>query len=496
MKLIIIGSGKGVHLCFESPYVSNYHAEMLLLDNGDILLTDKGSKNGTYLNNQRLQPNKDVPIKRGDNVRFADQMLDWSQIPSLLPDLTVVKEIRGIGTNFRNKYQLQGEKVSRFHATLTRKSDKKWYIQDHSTNGTSVNGQLIPSNRDILLKRGDRILCAGVEVPNPYGKGSNFDYRRVLVACSVLLLLMAVVWGVFRLLPSSKTVPKMTDEEIYNKYKNSTVLLLGFYYYQVSAGNLDLEKTCGLPTAVVIRNGKLRSVDSDKSSMISYTGTGFFISEDGKIVTNLHIVRPWLFEKELSIVADQYKMYIANAAVEIPALNAYTSQVEVKGVLAYIGMIPNGAYFSDENLKQCREVAAYDDTNKDVAIIQLDSKQLPDKNTCIVPMSDAVVNDADIRVGAHIYTMGFPFGLNLQDLKSAKGMQILANGGSITQECTDYSFGFNAPSYGGASGSPVFNDKGQLIGVLNSGVSKSQGFNYAIKAVHVKNLLENSLPVK
>ena len=105
-------------------------------------------------------------------------------------------------------------------------------------------------------------------------------------------------------------------------------------------------------------------------------------------------------------------------------------------------------------------------------------------------LGNAVVHDSEIRVGSHIYTMGFPFGLSLQDLKSSKGVQILANGGSITQECTDYSFGFNAPSYGGASGSPIFNAKGQLIGVLNSGVTKSQGFNFAIKAVHVKELLD------
>ena len=68
-------------------------------------------------------------------------------------------------------------------------------------------------------------------------------------------------------------------------------------------------------------------------------------------MTNLHIVRPWLFDKELSLISDQYKMFMASAASENPALNAFTAQIEVEGVLAYIGMIPNGAYFSDENLK-------------------------------------------------------------------------------------------------------------------------------------------------
>ena len=500
MKLIVIGSGSGAHLKLNSQFVSGYHAEILLLDNGEILLTDKGSKNGTYLNDQRLQPNKDIPIKRGDVIRFADQTLDWRNIPALpMPDISKIKEMRGIGTNFRNKHQLQGERVSRFHATLTKKNDKCWYIQDHSKNGTTVNGKSIPSNQEIKLKKGDKILCAGVPVPNPYGDGAPINYRRIFTVLSLILLLCGGTFGIVKLVSnavidsSSDVIPGKinSDEEIYAKYKNSTVLLIGFYYYKVSAGNLDLAGL-DLPTEVVVSNGKLKAVNGLRANMNCYTGTGFYVSEDGKIVTNLHITRPWLFDKELSLISDQYKMYMASAAAENPALNAFTSQIKVEGVLSYIGMLPNGAYFSDENLKQCRELVGHDDVEKDVAILQLETKRLPDTNCTIVNVDQAVVDDSEIRVGSHIYTMGFPFGLSLQDLKTSKGIRLLANGGSITQECTEYSFGFNAPSYGGASGSPIFNAKGQLVGVLNAGVTKSQGFNYGIKAVHVKDLLNQT----
>lgn len=505
MKLIVIGSGSGAHLKLNSQFVSGYHAELLLLDNGEILLTDKGSKNGTYLNDQRLQPNKDIPIKRGDVVRFADQTLDWRNVPALpMPDISKIKEMRGIGTNFRNKHQLQGERVSRFHATLTKKNDKNWYIQDHSKNGTTVNGKAIPSNQDIKLKKGDKILCAGVPVPNPYGEGSAINYRKIFMTISIILFLCGGTYGIMKLIKNiphnesgeSKSLivdgrKNITDEEIYAKYKNSTVLLIGFYYYKVTAGNLDLEKA-GLPTEVIWENNTIQKVDGMRSKMKSFTGTGFFVSNDGKIVTNLHIARPWLFDKDLSYISDKYKMLIATLASENPALNAFTSQIKVEGVMSYIGMLPNGAYFSDENLKQCRELVGHDNIEKDVAILQLETKKLPDANCSIVNIDQAVINDSEIRVGSHIYTMGFPFGLSLQDLKTSKGIRILANGGSITQECTEYSFGFNAPSYGGASGSPIFNAKGQLIGVLNSGVSKSQGFNYGIKATHVKELLNQA----
>lgn len=504
MKLIVIGSGSGANLKLNSQFVSGYHAELLLLDNGEILLTDKGSKNGTFLNDQRLQPNKDIPIKRGDIVRFADQVLDWRNVPALpMPDFSKIKEMRGIGTNFRNKYQLQGEKVSRFHATLTKKSDKNWYIQDHSKNGTTVNGKAIPSNQDIKLKRGDKILCAGVPVPNPCGESSTINYRKICTTISIIILLCGGTYGIVKLINhfsndtsnrgglSILNGKKISDEEIYAKYKNSTVLLIGFYYYKVSAGNLDLEKA-GLPTEVIWANNTIQKVDGMRSRMKNFTGTGFFVSNDGKIVTNLHVARPWLFDKELSLISDQYKILIATLATENPALNAFTSQIKVEGVMSYIGMLPNGAYFSEENLKQCRELVGHDNIEKDVAILQLETKRLPDSNCNIVDMNQAVTNDSEIRVGSHIYTMGFPFGLSLQDLKTSKGIRILANGGSITQECTEYSFGFNAPSYGGASGSPIFNAKGQLIGVLNSGMTNSQGFNYGIKAVHAKELLEQA----
>lgn len=498
MKLLIIGSNNNCHIKLNSPYVSGYHAELLLLDNGEILVTDKGSRNGTYLNDQRLQPNKDIPVKRGDAIRFADQLLDWQNIPFVpMPDFSKVKEMRGIGTNFRNKYQLQGDKVSRFHATLTKKNDKKWYIQDHSKNGTTVNGKAIPSNLDVKLKRGDKILCAGVPVPNPYGENSTVNYRKLLTTLLVVLVVLggvgASIYSLRRcrndksLYVLSKT---LTDNEIYAKYKNSTVLLIGFYYYKVSAGNLDLSKL-NLPTEVVIADRELKAVNGQRSNMNMYTGTGFFVSEDGKIVTNLHIARPWLFDKELSLISDQYKMFMASAASENPALNAFTAQIKVEGVLDYIGMIPNGAYFSEDNLKQCREFAVQDNIKKDVAILQLETMKLPDKSS-IVDLDQAVVNDSEITVGSHIYTIGFPFGLSLQDLKSPKGIQLLGHGGSITQESSEYSFGFDATSYGGASGSPVFNEKGQLIGVLNSGIPSSQGFNYAIKASYVIDLLNNS----
>ena len=502
MKLIIIGASQDAHMRLKSPYVSGYHAELLLLDNGDILLTDKASKNGTYVNDVRITPNKEVSVKRGDTIRFADTVLDWNSVP-VPENMSDVKEIRGIGTNYKNKYQLQGDRVSRFHATLKLKKDKKWYIQDHSKNGTTVNGIPVPPNQDVRLKKSDKILCAGVECPNPYtgktgGSGSEFSFPwrwlfggvGIAAAISLVILLVNGL-DIFRSCKRVDERPVMTDVQLYAKYKNSTVLMVGFYYYKVTAGNLDLAMlNPNLPTEVVMgSNGRLIDVNNDRSRMHGFTGTGFFVSEDGKIVTNLHIARPWLFTDEASRISDMYKLVLAELASQYPQLNAFTGQIKVEGI-AHLSYIPNGEYFSNENLRSCREIAASDDVQADVALLQTVTKKLPNEESTFVSVSDFVTNDSDIKVGEHIYTMGFPLGLNAQNLDSSNGIQLLARGGNITQECTEYSFGFDAASFKGASGSPIFNNRGQLVGILNAGFEKSQSFNYGIKPIFAKELIE------
>lgn len=505
MKLYVIGSGSNAHLKCKSQFVSTYHAEILLLDNGEILLTDKGSKNGTYLNEQRLQPNKDIPVRRGDSIRFADYVLNWKDIPEIeAPDMSTIKEMRGIGTNFRNKHQLQGDMVSRFHATLKRKNDKKWYIQDHSKNGTTVNGQRIPSDQDVRLKKGDKILCAGVPVPNPYGNAPSFNFRKLIQILSLIIFLCGGTYGVMRLVRNAtgnkapkarKTTAifnsgrKMTDEQIYEKYQSSVVLIYGRYYYKVSAGSLNLKKS-GLPVEVVLGpKGNVIGINGDVSKMNTFTGTGFFISQDGKVATNLHVAQPWVSDQEISKIKEQYMKLFANAAdaLEDASFNYYMTQISVEGVMDYIGVIPNGEYFSGSNLLKCRTAVVPDNPAKDVAILQLESRRLPSKST-YVNLDKVAANDSEIKVGTHVCTLGFPFGLGLQDIE-ANVLNLSMNPGSITQEAGEYTFGFNAPSFGGASGSPVFNEKGKLVGVLNSGVPTSQGFNFAVKASHLTELM-------
>ena len=133
MRLTVIGRDpKQAEIVISNEYVSNYHAELIQLDNGDMFIIDK-STNGTFLDGSRLAPGKETPVRRGADVTFTALgiPLDWSAVPYLkTPE--GVRQTMGIGSHYMNRIVVNGTGVSRFHATVREMSD-----------GTLVSGQSV-----------------------------------------------------------------------------------------------------------------------------------------------------------------------------------------------------------------------------------------------------------------------------------------------------------------------------------------------------------------
>ena len=70
-KVITIGRQKGSSLVIEHSSVSRLHGEIMLL-NGNYLLRDKGSSNGTYVNNALVEHDSICTLRNLDQVRFGD----------------------------------------------------------------------------------------------------------------------------------------------------------------------------------------------------------------------------------------------------------------------------------------------------------------------------------------------------------------------------------------------------------------------------------------
>ena len=117
MRLIKIGRDPKCDIVLRSDKASSLHAEITILNNGDILLEDKNSRNGTFVMNRPIQPGSQVTIKRGDAIRFGDVELMWSQIP-MPEDLSKYKAVNGIGTSMKNDIIISGNTVSRYHDPL------------------------------------------------------------------------------------------------------------------------------------------------------------------------------------------------------------------------------------------------------------------------------------------------------------------------------------------------------------------------------------------
>lgn len=493
MRLIVIGRNpQEANIVINSQYISNYHAEIILLDNGDMFLVDK-STNGTFLNGIKLTPGKEVAVKRGDNVMFADMPLDWGLIDEVrIPK--DVKQIKGIGSHYMNAINVQGPNVSRFHATIRQMADGKWYISDHSKNGTTVNGARIQKNRYVRINKGDEIACAGVPIQNPI-PGSPIPWKWI----GGVLAVACVIAALFVIIDGLGPEP-MPPTEISNSYSPTVSWMRTYYHFEVSCKGVDLSKLKGVPTEFII-NSKGKLEPTYMGGTMYAEGTGFFLGDEGNIVTNRHVARPWETEPGDKYINASTFIEMAEAIFREELLNSdyiglvlpHISTLEVKGVVDQTILIPSGSYYDPANVVNCHEIAC-SSIEEDLAIFQI-------RNNMMLPSIKSIpyekIHTADLALSSNVYTIGYPLGLQLQDYKRKPLQPYFAQGSVSNMDShSEEQFSLTAVAQHGASGSPIFDDFGRLVGILNAGIDSAPGFTYAIKAKYLHNLLVTANIIK
>jgi S1-C subfamily serine protease len=186
-------------------------------------------------------------------------------------------------------------------------------------------------------------------------------------------------------------------------------------------------------------------------------GSGFFVSEDGRVVTNYHVIETGSY-----------------AFVEFP--NGDYLGVDIMGVLA-------------------------SDKDRDVAIIKADGKDVwwaPDhdysKGTIKAHgfhFRPLPLGDSDrLQVGEEVVAIGNPLSLE----------QTVSNGIVSAIRTTEVQGGkfvqITAPISPGSSGGPLFNMAGEVVGITTSRMKEGQNLNFAIPINDVKPLLRASLSSK
>ncbi|WP_052354272.1 FHA domain-containing protein [Flectobacillus major] len=470
MILITIGRGSNNQIIINNAHVSGNHAELSIDDFGNITLTDR-SQNGTTVNGRNIH-NTSTSVKRGDRILFANIIhLDWNQVPISLVNNGNFKHIITVGKNTDNIIQVYNDNISRYHATI--KIDKKGnvFINDQSSNGTFVNGSRVSKYTDFPVKRGDKVSFANVQ---------DLDWKQIPKSSIspiyyILPICLAILSGVTYYEYFVKT-------DVSKKYENSIGLIYNSYYLAY-IDDKDTLYYIGADDVVDMKNNP-KSKESLRP--IEITGSGFYVSEDGNIITNKHVVSPW--DSELAIDKEEIEKRI-NIIRAMKGEASKNSHVE--GVIVKLGIFPNGSSLNKsdplKNMLPCKLVKLASEKELDLALIQLDTKKTPSNCT---PVTDIIKGKEQISLDDEVSIFGYPFGLDLALKNSESRIKASFDHGKISKISDKYEIQYNAPSFHGASGSPVFNQKGQLIAVNYAGMEKAQGYNFGIIATHINKLLD------
>jgi len=86
----IIGRAESADLLIRDPSISAHHAEIRIDESGSATLRDLGSKNGTKINNARVEVAKAYAIDCGDLLTFGRLSLQFYRPKSLFPLLRLL----------------------------------------------------------------------------------------------------------------------------------------------------------------------------------------------------------------------------------------------------------------------------------------------------------------------------------------------------------------------------------------------------------------------
>jgi len=79
MQTFNIGRNTSNNLVLDDKMVSRQHAQLIVLDNGQVIIKDLGSSNGTFVNGNKIT---ECTLKAGDIVKCGNTFVKWTQYVS------------------------------------------------------------------------------------------------------------------------------------------------------------------------------------------------------------------------------------------------------------------------------------------------------------------------------------------------------------------------------------------------------------------------------
>lgn len=173
-----------------SARISAPHGE-IIYKSGDFYIRDigkesKGSKNGTYLNGERLLPLEDYPLRDKAKINIADELemectffyshdikgridaIKFKRINNYTEGAEYIIIVRSItiGRSHDNVIVLNDEHVSHTHAQINYRNGQYWMT---AWDSVTINGKRIQHGSEAPLGKHERIIIGGTEMAF-YGK--------------------------------------------------------------------------------------------------------------------------------------------------------------------------------------------------------------------------------------------------------------------------------------------------------------------------------------
>lgn len=333
-----------------------------------------------------------------------------------------------------------------------------------------------------------------------------------------------------------------SDDQIESDISSGVVLVQNQSYYEVVLSNGESIYFSSFDE----KNGvKGIATDVDSVEVVTSYGTGFFVSEDGQIATNAHVVSNMVSDKDVnksvsSLISNLKKIFYvlySESNEKYEKAEAYYNFANVSDEVSYEEFYKIRDYrdalqkerdeyaeyyngldeirASESEIKYHNEVSiAYNDTyvtsskdliscvvtktdaEHDLAIIQIKDKKTPtDKFVFNIESEDPLetyswneelTSKMSEDKNSKLFMTSFNLGPTLALTK--EGIKSQFNNGSISQKA-DERIMYSIPALPGSSGSPVVNRQEQLVAVNFAGLNGTQNFNYGIRVKYLKNLM-------
>lgn len=481
MKTIYIGKSTDNDIVIADSFVSRKHLRITMQSNGEYLLEDLGSTNGTFVNGNRVQSKLLSP---NDIVKIGDTVLPWqnyfkpaASISS--PSETPLKTI-SIGRNPQNDFVINNPNVSQKHAILQVFSDSRLFLIDvGSTNGTFIEGKKIDKlwvSAGLQVQFGnEKIFISQIldkvqvfpntektpsveEVSSASGNLSpvpaknkqekeRLPKKRIPFEgiAALLLLALAIYGGIVFLQKNDKNKtesalkkeekPNQQDEKDYLKnYDDEGRLIENKELEKNENKQNDNQENSTRPNSgnlediVESAENAIFRVDAFSNGISQGFGTGFFVSKLGVGVSNYHVFSP-----------------------------GTNWQIKLK----------NGETY--EVTKVLKE-----DADLDYVIFETSAQ-----NVAFLPLAPQIP-----RKGQDVFVIGNPQGFEFSVTKGiVSGIRNYNRNIGTASEGDDY-IQIDAPISSGNSGGPVLNMNGEVVGiatmVVNGKSGVAQNLNLAV----------------